>query len=336
MICDNCGHINPNINKTCDNCGKKLEPAPRYPTESNKSTNRTYDENEGLFDDIKNLSTDRKIIGVCCLLLVFIFAVSSVLPYNNDTNPMPFENNSTDYVTDVNNTPEVIETPTKINTNINVTAKSPVKSGESTIIKGYLLDESDNPLSNRDVIVKISNNEFDVKTKYDGSYTLEYNDTENGSQNVSVTFEESEDYYGCTNYTFFEVVNNTTDDNNNSNNTTENNTTAHTNNDQNNTNAYHDTYNYILGKIFNNHDKDNKNLTTGNNSPNDSQTENTSVDSHNTTPSNNTTANNTKDNATDNHDNVNTTENNTHNNTQNSTNNNPDNNNTTHYSSTDN
>lgn len=323
MICDNCGHINPNINKRCDKCGKELEPAPRYPTERNKSTNRTYDKNEGLFDDIKNLSTEKKIIGVCCLILLAIFAVSSVLPYNNDSTIIPYDNNTTDHITDVNNTPEVVQTPSKVNTNINVTAKSPVKSGESTIIKGYLLDESKNPLYNCEVIVKIANNEFNIKTKHDGSYTLEYNDTENGSQNVSVVFEENANYHGCYNNTFFEVVNNTTDDNNDTNNTTtnhtisENNTYNNTKNKSDDDHDNHDTHNSILSWIFGNRYKQNNNLTNdGNDSTNNTtnhgnsrsnHTINNSVDNNNTTDDNNNT--------TDNRDKNNTTTNNTHNNT---------------------
>ena len=323
MICDNCGHINPNINKRCDKCGKELEPAPRYPTERNKSTNRTYDKNEGLFDDIKNLSTEKKIIGVCCLILLAIFAVSSVLPYNNDSTIIPYDNNTTDHITDVNNTPEVVQTPSKINTNINVTAKSPVISGESTIIKGYLLDESKNPLYNCEVIVKIANNEFNIKTKHDGSYTLEYNDTENGSQNVSVVFEENANYHGCYNNTFFEVVNNTTDDNNYTNNTTTNHTISENNTDNDTKNKSdddhdnHDTHNSILSWIFGNRTKQNNNLINdGNDSTNNTtnhgnlrsnHTINNSVDNNNTTDDNNNT--------TDNLDKNNTTTNNTHNNT---------------------
>lgn len=352
MICDNCGHINPNINKRCDKCGKELEPAPRYPTERNKSTNRTYDKNEGLFDDIKNLSTEKKIIGVCCLILLAIFAVSSVLPYNNDSTIIPYDNNTTDHITDVNNTPEVVQTPSKVNTNINVTAKSPVISGESTIIKGYLLDESKNPLYNCEVIVKIANNEFNIKTKHDGSYTLEYNDTENGSQNVSVVFEENANYHGCYNNTFFEVVNNTTDDNNDTNNTTsnhtisENNTYNDTKNKSDDDHDNHDTHNSILSWIFGNRDKQNNNLTNdGNDSTNNTtnhgnsrsnHTINNSVDNNNTTDSNKSTNNTTTENnttnslhpddnknntaddnnnTTDNLDKNNTTTNNTHNNT---------------------
>ena len=347
MICDNCGHINPNINKRCDKCGKELEPAPRYPTERNKSTNRTYDKNEGLFDDIKNLSTEKKIIGVCCLILLAIFAVSSVLPYNNDSTIIPYDNNTTDHITDVNNTPEVVQAPSKVNTNINVTAKSPVKSGESTIIKGYLLDESKNPLYNCEVIVKIANNEFNIKTKHDGSYTLEYNDTENGSQNVSVVFEENANYHGCYNNTFFEVVNNTTDDNNDTNNTTTNHTISENNTDNDTKNKSdddhdnHDTHNSILSWIFGNRTKQNNNLTNdGNDSTNNTtnhgnsrsnHTINNSVDNNNTTDDNNNT--------TDNLDKNNTTTNNTHNNTTDDMNKNnhhhAENNNTQSHNDTD-
>ena len=329
MICDNCGHINPNINKTCDNCGKKLEPAPRYPTKSNSSTTRTHEKNEGLFDDIKNLSTEKKIIGVCCLLLVLIFAVSSVLPYNNDTNIIPYENNTTDNTTDINNTPEVIQTPSKINTNINVTAKSPVISGESTVIKGYLLDESDNPLSNCEITVKIANNEFNVRTKHDGSYTLEYNDTENGSQNVSVVFDESDDYYGCYNNTFFEVVNNTTNEDGNSNTTqSENNHTK--NNTTEKTNDNHDIRNSIFSWLFDRNDKkDNltdENVTANNTTAQVKQENNNTTTRHddnqsinNTTTHNSSRNNTTINNTPDENKSLNDTHNNITNNDTNNT-----------------
>lgn len=317
MICDNCGHINPNINKRCDKCGKQLEPAPRYPTERNKSTNRTYDKNEGLFDDIKNLSTEKKIIGVCCFILLIIFAVSSVLPYNNDSTVIPYDNNTTDYVTDVNNSPEVVQTPTKVNTNINVSAKSPVKSGESTTIKGYLLDESENPLYNCEVIIKIASNEFKVKSKHDGSYTFEYNDTENGSQNVMVIFEETSNYYGCYNNTFIEVVNNTTDDLNNTNNTTRYHSTQDNHTDNNTKNISddehdnHDTHNSILSWILGHDSKQENNLTgnhtTDNSTTNSSTHNNTNDNTHanNTTTANNhnTTNNDKQNNNTDDHEN---------------------------------
>ena len=340
MICDNCGHINPNINKRCDKCGKELEPAPRYPTERNKSTNRSYEKNEGLFDDIKNLSTEKKIIGVCCFILLLIFAVSSVLPYNNDSNIIPYDNNTTDYVTDVNNTPEVVQTPAKANTKINVTAKSPVKSGESTLIKGYLLDESANPLYNCDVIVKIANNEFNIKTKHDGSYIFEYNDTENGSQNVSVIFEENADYYGCQNSTFFEVVNNTTDDKNDTANGTDNHTIS-ANNTQNNSKNMsddehdnHDTHNSILSWLFGNSKRNNM---TNSNSSDNTTTHNSSQNNQrnntqdNDIEKNNDTAN--ANNTTDNNDTSNTT-NTTH--QDNKTNNTTDDKNDTINNTTDN
>ena len=334
MICDNCGHINPNINKTCDNCGKKLEPAPRYPTKTNKSTNRNYEKNEGLFDDIKNLSNEKKIIGVCCLILALIFAVSSVMPYNDVNDLLPADNNSTVYTTDVNNSPEVVEqqAPTKTNTKINVTAKSPVNSGESTTIKGYLTDESNNPLAYYEVQIKIANNEFDVKTSYDGSYTLEFNDTENGSQNVSVRFEETDGYYGCYNNTFFEVTNNTTHNSTNttnnstqSNNTTNthNNTNNTTDNDENKTNDNHDTYNSILSSLLNKHNNNKDNLTNGTN--NTTENENRT---NNTTNTYNNSSNNIHNNTnhTKNHTNNSTSISNNTNNTTNTHNNTDDNN----------
>lgn len=314
MICDRCGHINPNINKRCNKCGAPLE----RKTDQEKRKQGIVERNNtprntGLFSSISNLSSGKKIFILGAVLLLVVLAVASVTP-NNDDNPLFADNNSTTYVEDVNNTPEIntlndmknntTENPKK-DSKISVKATSPIKPKQSTHITGHLTDTSNKAITYEDIKITIANNEYHVQTNYDGSYSFEFNDTDNGSQSVTVSYEGNENISGCYNSTFFEVIkeNNTNNTTHQSNNTT-NNTTAH--NGSNNT-TKHDTTNTTANNTP--HNNSNQNKTTEQNNSNN--------DSHNKTNNDNKTINNTdKDNNTENNANNDTDKNNkTENNT---------------------
>ena len=98
-------------------------------------------------------------------------------------------------------------TVTRLNTTITVTALTPVKAGNSTIISGRLVDEQSRPISGAEVVVKVNDTIVGkVTTDVDGLYSLTFNDTIVGTHNVSSIYDGNATYVGTNNTTTFMVT----------------------------------------------------------------------------------------------------------------------------------
>ena len=92
-----------------------------------------------------------------------------------------------------------------LNTKINVTATTPVKVGDDVTIKGVLVDENDNAISEATVTIKINNKEYNVTTDNNGKFTKTIVSSVVGTNNVTVSYAGSDSYNSSTNKTTFKV-----------------------------------------------------------------------------------------------------------------------------------
>ncbi|RAP44067.1 MAG: hypothetical protein BZ135_08845 [Methanosphaera sp. rholeuAM6] len=109
------------------------------------------------------------------------------------------------YETDPNNSETINNiTVDKLNTTITVTAASPVKAGNSTIISGKLVDEYARPIEGATVVIYVNQTKVgSTTTDSDGLYTFEFNKTIVGTHNVTSSYDGNNTFIGSNSSTNF-------------------------------------------------------------------------------------------------------------------------------------
>jgi protocatechuate 3,4-dioxygenase beta subunit len=95
---------------------------------------------------------------------------------------------------------------TKRDTSISIEDTDDVKVGDNVNIRGRLIDEDGNPVTNADVTVTVDGVSKTVTTDSDGNYVATFPTDSVGTKNITVEYEGSEEYNGAENNSNFNVI----------------------------------------------------------------------------------------------------------------------------------